>query len=74
MAWLIAQLGRIGRRFSRRGNEHDPGRRAGLSAARDRERTDAIVAADRFKYVGRIGGSTIEDELGRVPERNAHRS
>ena len=74
MAWLTATARQAWRRFSRRGNEHDPARRAGLSAARDRERTDAIVAADRFKYVGRIGGSSIEDELGRDPERNAHRS
>jgi len=36
--------------------------------------TDAIVAADRFKYAGRIGGSSIEDDLRRDSERDTHRS
>lgn len=74
MAWFIAQLGRLRDHVSRRGNEHDPARRASLSAARDRARTDAIVAADRFKYVGRISGSSIEDDLRRDSGRDKHRS
>lgn len=74
MAWLTAQLGRLRDRISRRGDERDPARRASLSAARDRDRTDAIVAADRFKYAGRIGGSSIEDDLRRDSERDTHRS
>ncbi len=43
-----------------------------LDEERDQTRTDAIVAAGRIRYGGRIGGSSVEDEPGRRRDPRRH--
>lgn len=48
------------------------GDRRGLDAERDQTRTDAIVAAGRIRYGGRIGSSSVEDDPARRRDPRRH--
>ncbi|MCV0403238.1 MAG: hypothetical protein K5924_05960 [Chloroflexi bacterium] len=68
---LMAGVRQWIQRLRHRGDPASGDRRV-LDAERDQTRTDAIVAAGRIRYGGRIGGSSVEDEPGRRRDPRRH--